>query len=338
MKLGAYLKEKWAVILGTVLLVASIWLMGYAFKVSNAYMEALTVLLAFFVLYILIGEYTKKRKFYKEFQSILEMMDQKYLITDMALNPDFQEAKIMMDALYEIDRSMKDKLNDMENTVMDFKEYLELWIHEIKIPISALSLMNYNGSTDAGRQRTQIDRVSFMVEQILFYARADAAEKDYLLNGCNLSTMVNKAVMQQKDLLIGNKIGIEKENLDLSVVTDSKWMEFILGQIINNSIKYMDEENKETHYIKFYAEETETETVLVAEDNGIGISEKDVPYVFDKIFTGENGRKGKISTGMGLYICKRLCDKLGHKIAVESVEGEYTRVKIVFGKNTFYEM
>ena len=138
---------------------------------------------------------------------------------------------------------------------------------------------------------------------------------------------------QQKDLLIGNKIRIVKNDTAHSVVTDSKWLTFMLGQIVNNSIKYRDAAKQPC--ISFAVEEMADKTVLKIRDNGIGISEQDIDRVFDKTFTGENGRRGNASTGMGLYICKQLCNKLGHSIAITSVHGEYTEVEIVFGKETF---
>ena len=105
------------------------------------------------VVCLFLAEYIKKRRFYREFRNILDELDQKYLITEMMLQPDFEEGKIWMEALYEIDRSMMERINKMETTVRDFKEYLELWIHEIKVPIAALKLMNYNGNTDAKKQK-----------------------------------------------------------------------------------------------------------------------------------------------------------------------------------------
>ena len=148
-----------------------------------------------------------------------------------------------------------------------------------------------------------------------------------------LDVTINKVLQQQKDLLIGNKIRIEKNDTAHSVVTDSKWLTFMLGQIVNNSIKYRDAAKQPC--ISFAVEEMADKTVLKIRDNGIGIPEQDIERVFDKTFTGENGRKGNASTGMGLYICKQLCNKLGHAITIASVYGEYTEVEIAFGKETF---
>lgn len=334
MKLRSFIKEKLGAIIGTVFVVLAAHLMGYACDVRTDYVNVLSGIILICVFILLFWEYVKKRRFYREFITILDELDQKYLITEMMLAPDFEEGRIWMDALYEINRSMIERVNHMEMAVKDFKEYLELWIHEIKVPIAALKLMNYNGNTDAKKQKLQIDRMNDYVEQILFYARADAPEKDYLLNACKLDTAINSVLQQQKDLLIGNYVKIEKHETDVSVITDSKWLTFMIGQIVNNSIKYIDNEKKPV--ISFSTESKKDETVLTIRDNGIGIDEKDIDRVFEKTFTGENGRTGNISTGMGLYICKRLCGKLGHRIDISSIKGQYTEVLLHFGKNEYY--
>lgn len=218
----------------------------------------------------------------------------------------------------------------------ELREYIELWIHEIKIPIAALQLMNYNGNTDLKKQKVQLDRLYHFVEQILFYARADAPEKDYLLTDSNLKQVIHQVLQENKTLLIGNHVRVERNHLDVSVVTDSKWLAFMLGQIVNNCVKYKaDDRNPE---IVFTARQEEEKTVLWIRDNGIGIREADLGRVFEKSFTGENGRKQTTSTGMGLYICKQLCNKLGHTLSVRSEPGVYTEVCIEFGRNRFIEM
>ncbi|MBE5944837.1 MAG: HAMP domain-containing histidine kinase [Lachnospiraceae bacterium] len=336
MKISKYLRDKLTLILGTVFIIVAIFLMGYVFKVKKDYMIALAVVVVLVVLVYILSDYFKRRHFYKNMMSTLDSLDQKYLITDMLPVPDFQEGELMMEALYDIDKSMKERINDIELGAIEFREYLEMWVHEIKVPISALRLMNYNQNTDLRKQKEQIDRINYYIEQILFYARADESEKDYLMNKVSIETIINKIVMENKTLLIGNRIAIEKENVDATVITDSKWLEFMLSQILNNALKYTSEGRQS--YIKFSVIKDEKQTLLSIEDNGIGISEKDLPYVFDKTFTGENGRVRAASTGMGLYICKKLCDKLGHRITIQSKQGEYTKVMIGFGNDNYYEV
>lgn len=334
MKLGVFLKDK-IIYIATILFVALFTVpMGIAFKANKQYIIAMVVLIIAALVISLANEYVKKNKFYKQLLFALEKLDKKYLVGELINKPEFVEAKILNDVLYETDKAMVEYINKIEKNSAEFKEYLEMWIHEIKLPISGLSLMNYNENFDPKKQKKQIDRLNYYIEQILFYSRAGTAEKDYLMAKYNLETIVNKSIKDNKDMLIENRVRIEKENVDCLVMTDSKWLDFVLGQIISNSVKYM----KESPCIKFYCEEKEDRIILNIRDNGMGISEKDLPRVFEKSFTGENGRNGKVSTGMGLYICKMLMDKMGHRMSISSVQGEYTNVAIEFGKNTFYDM
>ena len=333
MTVRGYLKDRIGFVAAVVCIMVVFKLLGFACKARMDFIWVMEEIIFVTSLCAFGADYRKRSRFYRELQGILDGLDQKYLITEMMVQPDFEEGKIWMDVLYDTGKSMRDKLNDTEDSLRDFKEYLELWIHEIKIPIAALNLMNYNGSQDLKKQKAQLARINGFVEQILFYARADAAEKDYLLTACNLDAAINQVLQQQKDLLIGNKIRIEKNDTDHSVVTDSKWLAFMLGQIVNNSIKYRDTAKQSC--ISFAVEDMADKTVLRIRDNGIGITQQDIDRVFDKTFTGENGRRGNASTGMGLYICKQLCNKLGHSIVITSVHGEYTEVEIVFGKETF---
>lgn len=336
MKYYNYLKEKMLLLSVTAAVQIFILFMGKAFGINTQFLGA-TIFLNVMVIILYINiVYLNRISFYNNLQNCLDKLDQKYLIAEMIKKPDFEEGRILYDTLYETDKSMKENINRLEISMSEFKEYMEMWIHEIKAPIAALNLMNYNGNTDLQKQKKQIDRINYYVEQILFYARGDAAEKDFLMKACNLEKIINKAVMDQKALLIGNKITIEKENVDIDIITDSKWMEYMLSQIVNNSIKYADSTRKS--YIRFTAAKYENQTILSVRDNGIGISSADLPYVFDKTFTGTNGRQGNTSTGMGLYICKKLITKLGHKISVSSEEGKGTRVDISFGNNEFVKL
>lgn len=333
MTLKKYILDRFPIIFAFFFVELSLFMMGYAFKVNIQFKYAMAgIILIAFVL-CSIWDYARKRNYYKELFSVLEELDQKYLITDMEMKPNFLDAQLFAEVLYETDKSMKEHLNNNAKALRDFKEYVELWIHEIKVPIAALSLMNYNEDTDLVKQKREIQRVSYYVEQILFFARADAPEKDYLLKECSLDFVVNQVLKDQKELLIGNRIAISKELNDISVVTDSKWLSFMVGQVVNNCVKYMD--TKKSPSITFSAKTNKDRVEFSIEDNGIGIPAQDQGRIFEKTFTGENGRRGAASTGMGLYICKKLCDKLGHKIYVESEEGKYTRIVFLFGQNTF---
>ncbi len=335
MKIRTYLKDKLLVIVILIILIVVLAAMQAAFKVDASCIIASVILISISFFSVLSVDYWKRNKFYKDFWMKLDHMDQKYLITEMMDIPEFEEGRILKDALYEIDKSMKEKINQINKNNKEFKEYLEMWIHEIKLPLASITLMNYNGNINPEKEKILIRKLEQYVDQILFMARADAAEKDYLLKKCNLEGSVNKAVISNKEMLIESKISVEKENLDIEVITDSKWLAFILGQIISNSVKYVrDNERK----IKFSAHENENKIILTITDNGMGIPPGDISNVFEKTFTGENGRKVSASTGMGLYICKKLCEKMGHNIRIASEENKYTTVYLEFGKETYYSM
>lgn len=338
-----FLREKIICFVLSAIFIVVLWMMGYAFGVPVSYKIALTVLFFLGILSALIWEYYQKSRFYNDFADKLNSLDQKYLITETVKTPDFFEGRFICECLYEIDKSMKDRISELEISQEEFKDYVEMWVHEIKIPVQNLSLMNYamqkadavreNEAEEIRRQRIQIQRLSYYIEQILFLVRADYSEKDYLLKPAALESVVNEVVKSNKELLIGNHISIEKKNLDVDVITDGKWLAFMVGQIVSNSIKYIKQDNGS---ICFEAAEEKDKVIFSITDNGIGVSRQDLPRVFDKTFTGENGRTDRSSTGMGLYICKKLCDKMGHRISMESVQGEYTKVLIEFGKNDFY--
>ena len=136
--------------------------------------------------------------------------------------------------------------------------------------------------------------------------------------------------------MLENKIDLQVLNVHFKVFTDSKWLEFILNQIVNNSIKYRREEGQS--YIQMEAKEENDRVILSILDNGIGILASDISKVFDKSFTGQNGRIKAKATGMGLFIAKKMCQKLGHVITIESKKNVYTKVYITFSKNKFYEV
>ena len=333
MKLKVYLKEKLISIILICVFTTLSSLFQIAFKVN--YSCILAELVMIFILSIIAFslDYYKRYSFYSDFLSKLDGLDQKYLITEMVSEPEFAEGKILYESLYEIDKSMKEKINRINNAGEEFRDYIEMWIHEIKLPLSAMTLMNYNATATAERKNALLKKIEYYVEQILFMARADAAEKDYLLKKVTLEEIINKALVANKDLLIENHISIEKQNLQMTITTDAKWMEFIIGQLIGNSVKYMKEGEKK---IVFSAQkESEDKIIFTLEDNGMGIANEDISRIFEKSFTGKNGHSNSKSTGMGLYICRKLCDKMGHRIYAESEYGKYTKLHIEFGTNKY---
>ena len=280
-------------------------------------------------------EFYRKKTFYDTLKENMEQLEQKYLISEIIKEPSFAEGKILKSVIQDTGKSMLENVNKYKYIQQDYKDYIELWIHEVKLPIATSKLIIENNKNEVTKNiEEELDQIENYVEQALYYARSSTVEKDYYINKCILKDIVNTAILKNKSNLILNKINIELENLDLQVYTDSKWCIFILNQIIQNSIKYKKDVNS---ILQINAKENKENVVLNIKDNGIGIKQEELEKVFEKGFTGTNGRiDGKKSTGMGLYLCKKLCEKLGLSIEIESKKDEYTQVKITFPKNSYF--
>ena len=334
MKFNKYVRNNFISIFIFMIMIAIIDLMLVSFKTNEQAIIGVNVTAILgFIIYI-VYDFERRRKFYNKFLNDLELLDKKYLITEMIEKPNFYEGEILYDALYEIDKSMAEKIKEYSISMTDFKEYIEMWIHEVKLPLASINLIIHNHKELSDKKIVeQLKRIDDDVEQVLYYVRSENAEKDYLIKETDLSKVISNVAMKNKDILLENKIDFIVEVDNQRVLTDSKWLEFIVNQIVSNSIKYI--RNGVEHLIKITAEENNKSIILNIYDNGIGIEKSDIPKVFDKTFTGNNGRKIETSTGMGLYITKQLCKKLGHKITIDSKENEYTKVSILFNKDDF---
>lgn len=332
-----FIKDNKVNILVSLLLFILVILLMFTFQV-NSFLIIISII--FFLssfIFLLLYNYFRKKKFYNELINNTELLDKKYLVLETLSEPSFLEGKILYDSLYQIDKSMNERIKLYEKNLSDFKEYVEMWIHEVKIPLSSLSLMCHNHHNEIDKKYlNQINKLDNYVDQVLYYVRSNDAEKDFLIKKTNLEKVINSVMIKNKDEILLNNITVNVENLNVFVYTDTKWLIFIINQILNNSIKY--KKKNGNSLIKIYATEEKDLVNLFIYDNGIGINKSDITRVFDKTFTGENGRKDANSTGMGLYIVKKLIDKLGHKISISSKENEYTEVKITFGKNDLYNI
>ena len=336
MKFKNFLMEKslYIVLIILSLLMIEVLLMIYEI---NLYIRICVIVLPMIALIIsIISEYIVKNSFYKRLKVNLNELDDKYLISEIINNPNFIEGKILKETLQDAGKSMVEHVNSYKFLQEEYKEYIELWIHEIKIPIATSEMIIENNKTEASKSiKEELDKIENYTEQALFYARSNTVEKDYMISKVKLDEIVNQVILKNKVSLISNKINISLHDLEKDVYTDSKWVVFILNQIIQNSIKYMKNQDKK---IEIYSKDGKENTVLCIKDNGIGMKKEEVVKVFEKGFTGENGRIiGKKSTGIGLYLCKKLCDKLGLKIELDSNKDEGTEVKIIFPKNSFID-
>ena len=337
MKFNSFLKDRLYSIVTALFSYFIILLVLLAFKSDKSIIIAITIILLVTYILLFLTDFFRKQKFYTDLLTNIDNLDKAYLVLETLNRPEFYEGELLCQALYEIDKSMNENVRIEKEQLLDNKEYIEMWIHEVKRPLASLVLTLNNQKNILDRKTKNIlKRLEDYVDQVLYYVRSENAEKDYFIKEVDLSKVIKNVGIKNMDDLLDNKVEFIVDKTNYKVFTDSKWLEFILNQIINNSIKY--KRNIDNSYIKIYVKDNLDITVLIIEDNGIGIKSSDIRQVFDKTFTGTNGREKPTSTGMGLYIAKNLCKKLGHKIEIESKENEYTRVFITFAKNKFYDV
>ena len=330
MRFGFYLKDKLIFTLIALLSLIIITSLLLVFDINKVLVILISIILLLTYLLVIIYDYIKRKIFYDELRKNLNSLDKKYLITEMIKESNFIDSKLLTEFLYEIDKSMHEEINNYKYSINEFIEYIELWCHEIKTPIATTKLIIDNNKNEVTKNiLEEVDKIENYIEQVLYYSRSDLVEKDYIIGNADLKQIVDDVIKKNKKDLINKKIKVDIGELPI-VESDSKWLTFIINQIVTNSIKYCSNKPE----IKIYAKINKNNVLLNIEDNGIGIMDTEIDKVFDKGFTGTNGRMKYNSTGIGLYLCKKLCDKLGHSITIQSKVNSKTILTIVFPNNS----
>ena len=229
--------------------------------------------------------------------------------------PEQAEDQVYYQLIKMAGKSMLEQIGSVRRERLEYKEYIEQWIHEIKTPITAMKLLCENRCSEFTKEfLTELEKTNHFTEQALYYARSEYTEKDYSVREICLSDVIHQAIADNKYLLLRNNMKVTISNVDHTVFSDDKWVRFILNQLIVNAVKYRTEHPE----LAFNVRRQGDQVMLDVEDNGIGIEACDLPRIFEKGFTGQNGRTTQNSTGIGLYLCKRLCDKIGIGISADS--------------------
>ena len=221
------------------------------------------------------------------------------------------------------ERARLDAAADAERR--DAADYYAMWAHQIKTPIAAMRLLLQQPELDRGSLEAELFRIEQYVGMVLGYLKLEGDSNDFVLRKRRLDDVVRGCVRKYARLFIIKKLPLNFEETRMTVLTDDKWLAFMIEQLLSNSLKYTSQGE-----IRIYADGK----ALVVEDTGIGISAEDLPRLGERGFTGYNGREDKKSTGLGLYLCRRICTKLGHKLVIESTPDVGTRVKILFADST----
>lgn len=292
----------------------------------------LDVLLMFFYIG---GFYISYRKWKDRYETLYRTLEEDGEIRREEIEYQYVAEEIMRYILDTKDSMFQKEQGHNEERIKEMEEYISKWVHEIKLPISALNMMaeRIEEDTIGSNIKYEVEKINFLVESVLYGSRATASAEDLFIREEHIEDMVRTAVRQSAFFLIRHNIEVKMDNLNFEVYTDKKWMIYVIEQMVNNAIKYA----KLNGQISFYGEEEDKYVILNIKDNGIGIAEEDRKRIFNKSFTGKNGRNTTYkSTGMGLYFCKKILDKLGHGVEVESIEGEYTLFRIKFYKISDY--
>lgn len=332
MKLTEYLRDK--ILLIVLHMTCMLLLAGFLY--ATGYETEYYLLVVIFWLLILAAwfgyGYYNRKCYFEELETALMKMDQRYLLGELMPASHRLEDQLYRDLIRISNKSVIERIRQIEDEQKEYREYIESWVHEIKAPITGIDLMCENDKNNSTRRiRLENQKIENYVDMALYYARSDEVYKDYVIRKTDLQEIAAEVLKKNKLCLIQSRVQAEIDCGD-SAYTDRKWITFILNQLVLNSTKYRREEGariwistaKYGHGVR-----------LTVRDNGIGIREEELDRIFEKGFTGSNGRKRERSTGMGLYLCERLCQKLGIVIDVKSREQEGTEMILEFPVSSY---
>lgn len=286
--------------------------------------------LFFAAAYIVTGFYYR-RTFYQELDALIG----RHIEGRATALPEPQNAgqAMYLELLKKLHLDHAAQLHKLVQEKRDHQDFIMSWIHEVKLPIAASRLLMNNSTGKSvdyvvDKLEDELGVIDHYVEQALYYSRIDSFSKDYLITEIQLNTVVKESIKKAAKLFINKRIRFHMEDEPQFVFSDSKWLGYIVDQLVSNGVKYTNEGGAIT--VEF--EDDSLEKRLIVQDTGIGIKPEDVHRVFDKGFTGTNGRSHAKSTGMGLYLARQMALKLGHDLSIQSGDGVYTRVTIHFPK------
>ncbi len=332
MKLMPFLKDKFMFLILHIIcmgaLSAFLRLTGYGSTGVTLILIFWTVILALW----LFITYRERKRYFDEIDKILAEVDQRYLLGELLPYSCRLEDRLYNKMMHLSNKSVIEKIRKIEDAQRDYREYIESWVHEIKTPITGVALICENRRRHEAVTQENLREISLenqkienCVDKVLYYARMENVYKDFLIQKTDLQKTAEEVLAKNRLLLIRHQVRAEVHCGDM-VYTDGKWISFILNQMIGNSVKY----RSESPVFLIYTEREKDGVRLTIEDNGVGILPEELSRIFEKGFTGSNGRSHKQATGMGLYLCKRLCERLEIGLSAQSQPGRGTKMTLDF--------
>ncbi|MBW9148608.1 sensor histidine kinase [Clostridium sp. CM028] len=294
-----------------------------------AYMDFLLLFIS------LIFTFIDYKRWAYSYKGICEAINNKDKVdTRLPSSSYYFEVQLIKDIVKLKNVEMEEKVQEVKSDLDEMNDYITKWVHEIKIPVSVCELIagKIEEITMSEQLILEFNRINFLINQVLYTSRSSSYSEDLQINEINIETLIKKVVRRNATLFISKNISLELGNINYTVTTDEKWLSYIVDQLINNACKYVPNDGK----ITICVNEESKVIVLHVKDNGIGIKEKDIKRIFDRGFTGENGRILAKSTGMGLYLSKKMAHKLSHNIYVKSEEEKGTEFSVCFYKLSDY--
>lgn len=334
MNLWSFFKDKCLLIILHIICMCAL---GLFLKLTGSTNTNITLIMIFWAIILgiwLVVTYLERRKFFSEIRRILDQTDQRYLLGELLPDSFRLEDRLYREMIRCSNKSVIETIRQIEAFNRDYKDYIESWVHEAKAPLTGISLLCENGRNydDTSGIKEMFDAISLenqkigcLVDTVLYYARSENVYKDFFIRKTDLQEIVEDILKKNRLLFIQNHVRAEV-NCPHTVYTDRKWIEFILNQIILNCVKYCNE----SPVFLIYTKQEQGSVLLTVEDNGTGIRSEELPRIFEKGFTGSNGRSHDRATGMGLYLCKNLCGKLGIGLHAESEYGKGTKMLLTF--------
>lgn len=277
-------------------------------------------------LIFVIRDFNSIRKTHKDLEKIKKLTVYGMEFLPEAKNEIEKDYGDVANILFEENKQIRLKMEERYNEMID---YYTMWAHQIKTPIAAMRLNLQNEDSDFSRRLTEdLQRIEQYVEMVLCYLRLDSNSSDYVIREYDIDSIVRQGIKKFASQFIRKKIKLDYRPSDLKVVTDEKWLLFVIEQVLSNSLKY----TKQGSISVFVNDNQE----LCIKDTGIGIAPEDLPRIFENGYTGYNGRNDKKASGIGLYLCKRICKNLGHDITASSVLGEGTTIKINLNQKNIF--